>query len=315
MNDGLDPEIRAFVAAMSATWREHPALDSVSLAEARRIADKVRGRFAVGGPAMMRTTHHPVPHGSRSVRIRVYDPSPSSPKPALVYLHGGGWIMFSLDTHDRIMREYAARADIVVIGVDYSLAPEARFPHAIDEVTSVIRWLKRYANDIGIDGSRIALGGDSAGAALSLSTCLRLRELHELSSIRAMLLNYGCFDPACTNASFERYGREEYLWSAGEMQGYWREYLGGTSPRDPLAAPIHADLQDLPPALLVIPECDVLRDDSFMMAERLSAAGVATQTLHYPGATHSFLEAVSMAEISKRAFDDMAHWLRGILTD
>ncbi len=225
-------------------------------------------------------------------------------------MHGGGWILFSIDTHDRIMREYAARADIVVVGVDYSLAPEAPFPQAIDEIVTTIRWLQQHGAEFGIDASRLIIGGDSAGAALALSTALKLRELRELQPVCGLLLNYGCFDPACTHPSFETYGHEEYLWAPDEMQGYWRDYLGSASPRDPLAAPAYGDLRDLPPTLLVIPEYDVLRDDSFAMADRLGSAKVNTRMLYYPRASHSFLEAVATAEVSKRAFDETARWLR-----
>lgn len=308
--DKLDPEIRRFVQEMGATWREHPPLSSVSLPEARRIADKVRGRFTPGGPKMARTTEVHVPWSQGTVRIRAYDPHKSAPKPALIYLHGGGWTLFSIDTHDRIMREYAARAEVVVIGVDYSLSPEVRFPRAIEETIAVVHWLQKEGGSVGVDGKRLAVGGDSAGAAMSVATCLKLRDTGEPTAIRAMVLNYGCFDAACSTESFKRYGQGEHLWDPGEMEAFWSNYLGDADPRDPLASPLHADVRGLPPAFLAIPECDVMHDESVAMGIKLRAAGVAAQSVIYPGATHSFLEAVSMARVSDRAFAETSRWLK-----
>ncbi|TLY49807.1 MAG: alpha/beta hydrolase, partial [Gammaproteobacteria bacterium] len=120
--------------------------------------------------AMHSTRELQVPFGASSVRIRVYDPGipgTAAPRPALIYMHGGGWMIFSLDTHDRVMREYAARSGLMVIGVDYALAPEARFPTALEQVTAVTRWLLAgHGAALGVDPARIVLGGDSAGGNL-----------------------------------------------------------------------------------------------------------------------------------------------------
>jgi len=311
--DDLDPQIRLFVERMGAAWREHPPLNSVSLAEARRIADQVRGRFTPGGPQMVATTERMVEWDQGSVRVRVYESFAGKARPAFLYLHGGGWTLFSLDTHDRIMREYAARTGAVVIGVDYSLSPETRFPRAIDETIAVIRWLQRDGLTLGINPYRLALGGDSAGAAMTVSVCLKLRDGGEPDALQAMVLNYGCFDAACATESFQRYGQGGYLWDPGEMQAFWSNYLGDTDPLDPLAAPMHADVRGLPPAFLAIPECDVMQDESVAMGNKLRAAAVAAQSVIYPGATHSFLEAVSMARVADRAFDETARWLKDML--
>jgi acetyl esterase len=106
-----------------------------------------------------------------------------SPKPALVYLHGGGWTIFSIDTHEPIMHEYAARAGIVSVAVDYSLSPEAKFPQAIEETLAVVRWLRENGAEVGVDGKRIAVGGDSAGAAMTLSVCMMLRDAGEKNAV------------------------------------------------------------------------------------------------------------------------------------
>ena len=311
--DGLDPQIRHFVKLMSARWRQHPSLGSVSYPQARAIAEKVRAPFGQGGPQMARTTELMVPTSYGEVRIRVYDPLATGPRPALLYLHGGGWTIFSIDTHDRIMREYAGRTGMVVIAVDYSMSPESRFPRAIDETTAVVRWLQDNGTSIGVDPGRVALGGDSAGAAMTISVCMQLRDANQPGLVKAMLLNYGAYDAACDNESYRRYGEGGYMWDHGEMYQFWLNYLGDTPPTNPLACPIHADVQGLPPAFSAVPDCDVMYEESLQMIEKLRRAGVPSHVSIYAGATHSFLEAVSIAKIADRAFDEAARWLTDTL--
>lgn len=312
-DDGLDPEIRRFVRLMSERWKEHPPLEQVSVQEARRIAERVRSHWTQGGPPMAKTTDIEVLFEDGAVRIRVHDPHADGTRPALVYLHGGGWTIFSIDTHDRLMREYAARAGVVVIGVDYSMSPESRFPRAINETVTVIRWLKVQGNSIGVDPLRIALGGDSAGAAMTIAACVKLRDENEPTSVKAMLLNYGAYDATCANESYRRYGQGGYMWGPGEMAAFWRNYLGDTPMTDPLACPIHADVHGLPPAFSAIPDCDVMYEESIAMTEKLRRAGVRSHVAIYAGATHSFLEAVSIARISDRAFSEASRWLSDTL--
>lgn len=312
--DDLDPGIRNFVTAMSERWRQHPPLATVSIPQARQIAEQVRSRWTQGGPQMARITDVKVPVGSGAVRIRILQPQGATPQPALVYLHGGGWTIFSIDTHDRLMREYAARAGITVVAVDYSLSPEVRFPTAINETLAVIYWLREKGIEYGIDPRRIAVGGDSAGAAMTLAVCIQLRDAGLKDAVSAMLLNYGAFDAKCDGPSYDRYGHGGYMWDSGEMAAFWSNYLA--SPADaenPLACPIHADVSDLPPSFSAIPECDVMFDESTEMARRLRLAGNRAQVVIYPGATHSFLEAVSVARIADRAFDEASRWLRDML--
>lgn len=308
-DDGLDPEIRRFVALMSQRWQQHPPLDKVPVQEARRIAEQVRSVWTKGGPPMARTTEVMVPALDGPVRIRALDPFDNGLRPALVYLHGGGWTIFSIDTHDRIMREYAARAGVVVIGVDYSMSPESRFPRALEETVAVVRWLKSNGTSIGVDPGRIAVGGDSAGAAMTIAACVKLRDAKEPDAVKAMLLNYGAYDATCSNESYRRYGQGGYMWGPGEMAAFWRNYLGDTPPTHPLACPIHADVHGLPPAFSIVPDCDVMYEESIAMTEKLRRAGVSSHVAIYAGATHSFLEAVSIARIADRAFAESSRWL------
>jgi acetyl esterase len=229
-------------------------------------------------------------------------------------MHGGGWTVFSIDTHDRLMREYAARADVVVIGVDYALAPEAKFPIAQQQIAQVVRWARQHSAELDIDANRIALGGDSAGGNLSITTALKLRDEGEPTAVSALVLNYGAFDTQCSTEALQRYGYAGYMLGAEEMAWFWNNYLRNDDDRtDPLACPIHADMRGLPPTFMVIPECDILTEQNWRLAEKLQAAGVAVETSFYPGASHSFLEAMSISALSDLALTDTARWLQRAL--
>jgi acetyl esterase len=270
---------------MSAAWARHPDLASVSFAEARRIAEEVRAPWSRGGPAVASTDTT-----IAGVRVRRY----GSSEPVLIYLHGGGWTLFSLDTHDRLMREYAARAGVTVIGVDYALSPEAKYPVALEQVVAVARSI-----------GESAIGGDSAGANLAIAACMR-----EPGLFRAMVLNYGVFDRHSSKEARERLGGPGNMLTADEMEGFWRNYLRDERDADdPYVSPLRGDLRGLPPALLVVPEYDLLAEQSIKLADRLEAAKLRI----YPGAVHSFLEAVSIAPLADLALEETASWIRASL--
>jgi acetyl esterase len=314
----LDPEIRRFVAEMSAAWARHPELATASPAEARRIAEEVRAPWTRGGPRMARLLERRVPVGDSTVHIRIYDPSGGVRQPALIYLHGGGWTLFSIDTHDRLMREYAARAGVTVVGVDYALAPEAKFPTALAQVSATVRFLAGPAAaadaELAIDPRRLAIGGDSAGANLALAAALELRDRGEPGALRALLLNYGVFARSSSPDAVRRLGGPGNMLTAEEMEGFWRNYLRDEGDAlDPRVCPLAADLTRLPPVLLVVAEQDLLAEQSTELFARLRAAGGRAQLASYRGASHSFLEAVSIARLADRALGETADWLREAL--
>ena len=212
------------------------------------------------------------------------------------------------------MRELAAQADIAVIGVEYSLSPDVRFPTQLEEIRAVIDWLFEKGCATGIDTNRLAIGGDSAGANLAMATCLRLRDEDRLEHICGMLLCYGVYDGKFDTDSYYRYADPAFNLSRDEMIRFWQCYVRSPEEFDnPLASPLRGDLSKLPPAFMVIAECDVLYDENIRMADKLQACGVDVTSKVYPGTTHSFLEAVSMAEVSEQAFSDASGWLRSKL--
>ncbi len=314
--------MRRFQQLLAAGYAAHPPLSGLDLHEARRIVDAVREPLVFGGPRMARTTtvqlpdaaHHGVP-----LTLRLHHPTERVAEPALVYLHGGGWVYFSIDTHDRLMRELAARSGRIVIGVDYAHAPEARFPVALEQAVAAWDWALRKAALHGIDPARVALGGDSVGANLALAAALRLRDRRgEGEGARsqgrpdALLLNYGVYSDDDSRASYMSFDGPRYTLERAEMRSFWGHYLRDAADRaDPLAMPLQADLHGLPRCCLVVADCDVLRDDSLALADRLGRAGVPVDVQRHPGAPHSFLEAVSFAPTAREALDRSCAWLRG----
>ena len=289
-DDIADADIRRFVDAVNAAYVEHAAPAGASMAVRREVAERVRRPWREGGPIMAETREMDMD----GVRLRLHRPVADAKLPVMLYIHGGGWTLFSIDTHDRLMREYAARAGVAVLGIDYSLSPESKFPVALEQCAAALDWIVAEAGALNLDAKRVLIGGDSAGANLSVATCLLQRQRgHPLPT--AMLLNYGAFAPERT-PSYSRFGAGDYSLESDEMDAFWAAYVDGPEQlANPLVAPLRADLAGLPPAFLAIAECDILADCNDAFARKLEEAGVPARAVTYAGATHSFLEAVSIA--------------------
>jgi acetyl esterase len=309
-----DPEMLAFNAMMEArSAGQPPIVLAPPLDEARRLNDGPQLSLAEGGPAMAESGDRWLPIRGRRLLCRVHRPAADAGLPVLVYLHGGGWVWGSVDTHDRLMREYAASARCAVIGPDYALSPEAAFPQAIEECAAVVRWVARQGAEWGLDPSRIVLGGDSAGANLAMGAALLLRATDPDLALRGLLLNYGVFDAELTTPSYREFA-EGYFLTLAKMRFYWECYCPRPADRlNPLAAPLRADLRGLPPALLHIAELDVLASENRAMAERLREAGVAVESRQFPGTAHGFLRALGHVAASREAAAAGGTWLAGRL--
>lgn len=308
--DTMDPEIKAFSDQISAAWAQHPAIETLPFPEARRVAELVRAPLREGGPAMLETHDHTFEGGPVPLRYRVHIPPNARTDAALVYMHGGGFTLFSIDSHDRLMREYAAAASIPVIGLDYALSPEFRFPVALEQIVAFVQATHRLPPfmDLAPD---IVLGGDSAGANLALAAALRLRDRGEDSRLRALLLNYGAFSPATTDEAEERLGGPGAVLNRAELGYFWGNYLSSSEDAtNPLANLLRANLEGLPPSLLVVPDLDVLSEQSFAMADKL---GDRAEVRVYRGAIHSFLEAMATSRLARQAIAETSEWLTRIL--
>ena len=312
----LDPEVEHFARQLSADWAAHPPLPGLSMPEARAVAESVRARWTAGGPAMARTDEIIVNTEAGPLRLRLHRPAglPDGPAPTLLYIHGGGFVIFSLDTHDRLMREYAAAGGFIVVGVDYPLSPEHRFPVALERLVGLIDWLSDHGAPLGIEPARLAIGGDSAGANLSLVTAIRLRDAGKGGALRGIMSNYGAFSPVVSDEAERDHGGREAMLTQADMIAYFEHYLGTGTEWHPHAIPMLLnDLAGLPPVLVIVAERDVLAEQSLAMAEKLKDAGVFVKTEIYRGATHSFLEAASISTLARSAIADGARWIANVL--
>lgn len=197
-----DPEMAAFTAAAEAEAAKYPPVKvELPLEPHRRINDLLGMRTAIGGPVMAENVDRWVSIRGRNVRCRVYRAQTERPAPTLVYFHGGGWVWANIDTHDRMVREYAASGDVNAVSVDYALSPEAKFPQALFECADVVRWIAENGAQWGLDGSRILLGGDSAGGNLALGTALLLRDT-DGPPLKGILANYPVSDSRFDTPSY-----------------------------------------------------------------------------------------------------------------
>lgn len=225
------------------------------------------------------------------IPIRLYRPKDASPQTlsALVYFHGGGWVLGDLDSHDGVCRHLAAEAGCLVISVGYRLAPEHRFPAAFDDAVAATRWTFDRAETLGIDPARIAVGGDSAGGALAAAVCLARRDAGE-PSLRFQMLLYPVTDLGMTTASHNELG-EGYLLTRAGLTWFAGHYLSDPAHRaDWRVSPGTAEtLAGLPDAFVLTAGYDPLRDEGEAYAARLAASGVCVTTWRIPGQIHGFL--------------------------
>ncbi len=307
----LDPQARAIIDAVGAMNLSPP--EQVPVTEAR--AQYMRGRAGFLPPeeavASARDLALPGPGGPLPVRIyRPLGASASEVLPALVFLHGGGWVFGNLDSHDRLCRSLANGARCCVVAVDYRLAPEHRFPAAVDDAIAALEHVMADAQALRIDATRIAAAGDSAGGNLVAVAALHLRDRGG-PRLALQTLLYPVTDLRMRSASYRTLG-SGYLLTAQRMQYFAQQYLNG--PDDALdwrASPLLApSLAGLPPALVITAGHDPLVDEAKAYADRLAAEGVSARYVCYPGMIHGFMTMAGALERGREAVAQTAAALR-----
>lgn len=302
----VDPQMQEFLSALAAA--EAPEFNAMSVEEARASLSGLVADF----PATQEIagTEDRVLEAGR-VSARIYTPVGNGPFPLLVYLHGGGWVIGDLDSYDAICRELCGLAGCIVVSVDYRLAPEHRFPAAVDDARTALQWVVDNLDELGADPGRIAIGGDSAGGNLAAVTALDARQSLP-GRLCGQLLIYPVASHVGTPTSSMIENAEGYLLTARDMIWFTDHYLGkghgGRDSRFNLSAT--DDLSGLPPTLVITAEFDPLRDEGEAFAEALKKAGVEVQLTRYDGAIHGSLIFFSAFALSRRMMDEASSWLK-----
>ena len=232
----------------------------------------------------------------RQIPIRIYWPDVEGNRPVLVWMHGGGWVFGDLNSADRNCHHFCNDLGCVVVSVDYRLAPETPFPGAVNDAYFATKWVAANATELGIDPSRIAIGGDSSGANLAAGVALRSRDSGP--SLCHQLLIYPVLAADFETLSYLAHGEDKLL-TTRNMRWYWDKYVPDDSQRtNPLVAPINADdLADLPPAHIITAEFDPLRDEAESYGQALENDGVPAEIFRYAGMIHNFYNYVSAEPI------------------
>jgi acetyl esterase len=307
----MDTGLARFLAQAAA--QGNPPLETLPPEVGRQIYRDMAAGLGLP-PPVVATEDRSIPGPGGPLKLRIYHPDAAGPLPALLYVHGGGFVIGDLETHDAACRTLCYDVAAVVVAVDYRLAPEHPFPAAVDDVVCVLQWLAVHARELRADPSRIALAGDSAGAQLAAGACLRTA-----GSITPLAL--GLIYPVAQHysepsASMAENGEGKFL-THGVMQWFIDCYLGGRSElaRHPDFALLSApSLASLPPSWVATMGHDPLRDEGHALAQRIEQAGVTTEHRHYPGAIHACIHFTAVSPLGGQVLSDLAQWLRSRMT-
>lgn len=306
----LDPE--AEILVLAAARVPTTPLEQLSPQQARD--DMLRQTALLGrgeGVEKIEDLLAPGPNGA--IPIRIYTPAGQAPRGCLVFFHGGGFVIGSIETHDAMCRMIANASGTVIASVDYRLAPEYKYPAAAEDAYAATCWIAEQARRLGLDPKRIAVGGDSAGGNLAAVTTMMARERGG-PALAFQLLLYPVTDAYLDTTSYGQYA-EGYLLTRAAMAWFWEHYLNDAAEREhPYASPLRAeDLSGLPPALVITAECDPLCDEGEAYARRLEAAGVPVTLTRYSGMIHGFIRRAKLLSQGRKAVEQIAEALRANL--
>ena len=283
----LEPAAQAFVESTA----NPPHLPDLGPVEGRKTVDSVQdGDIPSPKADIEDLTISGGPGGS--ISIKVYRPAGvSSDLPVLLFTHGAGWVFGDAHTHDRLVRELTVRADAATVFVNYGLSPENRYPSALEEIYSALEWIAAEGAAHGLDATRIAVSGDSVGGNMTAALTIMAKQRGG-PRICAQLLYYPVTDANFETGSYNQFETDYWLRRA-DMQWYWNQYIPEEAQRAEItASPLRATLEDLaglPPALIIVGEADVLRDEGEAYAAKLRSAGVEVTAVRYQGIIHDFV--------------------------
>ena len=303
----VDPQIQALLDRSA----HLPATHTLSVADARARYDALV-KVLPPAASVARIAERTIAGPGGALRLRLYTPEGTGPFPVIVFFHGSGFVVCSLDTHDGMCRNLCAGAGALVISVDYRLAPEHRFPAAAEDCLAATRWVGAHAADLNGDPARIVVAGDSAGGNLAAVTALRIRD-EGGPHLAGQLLLYPVTAHCTADMPSYAENAEGFGLTRATMEWFWAHYADATAATNPHAAPLlAADLARLPPALVQVAEYDPLRDEGVRYAERLVEAHVPTELSRWEGMNHGFLFWVNHVDAATEAMREANAWLRRI---
>jgi acetyl esterase len=306
----LDPDMKALLDQMTAA--KLPAFHQMTPQGAR---DQMARRLAAGDPTpVARVQDRKIAGPNGEVPIRIYTPSGDGPFGALVYFHGGGWVVGSIEMTDLPCRMITNAAGCVTVSVDYRLAPENKFPAGPEDCYAATKWVAENAAAIGCDAKRIAVSGSSAGGNLAAAVALMARDRGG-PRIAYQLLIYPATQRELDTPSQKQFAEDGYILSRADMEWFWRHYLASDADAtNPYACPARAKtLAGLPPAMVITAEFDPLRDEGEAYAARLREEGIATVLQRYDGVTHGFFGMPTVIEKGRRAIAEASVALRAAI--
>jgi acetyl esterase len=304
----LDPQAKAVIELVIKSGR--PPYHQLSPKDARQMFRDTRPASTPPAPTIGEVKEL----RADGVPVRLYRPAgvpASTPLPALIFFHGGGWVIGDLETHDVLCRQLTAGAGISVVNVDYRLAPEHTFPAAIDDAWAATRWVAAHGAEHGIDPRRLAVGGDSAGGNLAAVVAILARD-HGGPALTLQVLTYPVTDVGAESASYAEFA-DGFMLTRDSMRWFVAHYLGKQDALDWRVSPLRApSLAGVAPALVVTAGFDPLRDEGDAYARRLREAGVRVDTICYGGMIHGFVPMGRLIETGNRAVAHAAATLRQV---
>jgi acetyl esterase len=310
----LDPDAAAVFKAFQEAGR--PPYETVSPAEAREFYSQARFVSNPEPPELDQVQPLTIPSPAGPIPARIYTPKQlrkaDGLAPCLVFFHGGGWVIGDMDSHDVVCRKLADEGELIVVSVDYRLAPEHKFPAAVDDAIAATKWIAEHAKQHGIDPSRLMVGGDSAGGNLAAVVAVAARDGNG-PAIAGQMLIYPAIDFAMTHAS-HREPETSILLTHSVIQWFRDHYLNGAADvHDWRASPSRATtLVGLPPAYVLTAGADPLRDEGDEYAHRLKEAGVAVTYRHFPGQFHGFFTMGKLLQQANVAASEIGVWLKAL---
>lgn len=292
----LEPAAQALADALAAGGG--PPLYTLSPGDARAVLDRAQSGDIAMAPAEIE--EHTIPGGpDGTVSITLVRPmARNGSLPAVVYTHGGGWVLGNFATHERLVQDLAAQTGAAFVFVNYPRSPEARYPLAIEQVYATVRWVARHGAELGLDGSRLAVAGESVGGNMTAAVTLLAKERGG-PAIRYQALLYPVTNAAFDTDTYAQFAEGPWL-TRKAMQWFWDAYAPDSSRRsEPTASPLQATLEQLrglPPALVITDEADVLRDEGEAYGRKLRQAGVDVTAVRYEGVFHDFMMLNALAE-------------------